>query len=163
MNFNFPKLPQEDYRNVPSQLVDSTMRVGKGFMADKPGTYTSGPESMGEAMAFAPTPLMAGSMGLKMGGKAAGAFGRALQGARKYIPMHSEDIADVSPALERYLTQDDINYYLGQRGMDENLIKTLAGHYIGRDILSMHKDNPRNIAQELLNRVILDRSSIPKL
>lgn len=162
MELNFPKLPQDDYRQIPIQLMDSTKRLGKGFMADKPGTYTSGPESIGEAMAFAPTPLMAGAIGLKAGGGATRAFGRALQGAKKYVPMHIEDIKEISPVLERYLTRGDINYYTGQRGADESLIKTLAEHYIGKDISKLSK-NSESIAQELLNRVLLDRGSIPKL
>lgn len=138
------------------EQVDTLGRVGKGYMADKPGTYLEGPESFGEALAYSPTPIMAGSVGAK-------AFGRALRGAKKYVPMHAMDIQDVSPALERYLTQDDPAYYImGQRASDEKLIKDLAGHYIGKDILQMLKNKPEDIALELRNRVMQDRTEIPR-
>jgi hypothetical protein len=161
MDFSAPQLQKtNDFMSVPLQYMQ---RVGKGFMADKPGTYSEGPEYLGESLAFAPTPLMAGSMALKGTGRAAQLFGNALKGARKYIPMHTEDIQDLSPVLERYMTKDDPMYYLTQRIADEKLIKDVAGHYIGKDILKMYEKAPQNIAQELLNRLISDRMSIPKV
>lgn len=85
------------------------------------------------------------------------------KGNFKYVRMHPEDIQAISPALERYMSNDTPSYWIGgQRAMDEQFIKDLAGHYIGKDILKTYKNSPQNIAQELMNRVFQDRKYIPQ-
>ena len=76
--------------------------------------------------------------------------------------MHPEDVAEMQPVLERYLGNDSLKYYQGLRNQDEQKIIANAGHYIGKEIIDKYSSQPVRIAQELLNRVMLDRNWIPK-
>lgn len=78
------------------------------------------------------------------------------------IPM--DEIKEISGPLERYLMNidDPVYHVFGRKAKDEAFIKDVAGHYIGKDILKRFKDNPKEVARELLNRVLLDRTEIPR-
>lgn len=91
------------------------------------------------------------------------AFGRNLRNSPTTKPMPMEDIEITSGILERYLLNaDDANYAIfGTKARDEAFLKDVAGHFVGKDILKQYKNDPRKVAQILLERVLLDRTHIP--
>lgn len=80
----------------------------------------------------------------------------------KFNAMHPEDIADATKAIENYhFNSGDLNYYMKQGVQDEAVIRRLAEHYIGKDLIKKYKNDTPNIAQELLNRVRYDQKKEP--
>lgn len=72
--------------------------------------------------------------------------------------MHPDDIQQAVQAISRRVFNgSNINYAIGQGTQDEKTIRDLAQHYIGKDIIQKYKSNTDPIAQELLNRVMVDQ------
>lgn len=96
----------------------------------------------------------------KVGAVAAKGLSRGLAAqSPKFAPMHPEDMTDAAKAIENFhFKSDDLSYYMNQGKQDESVIRRLAEHYIGKDLLKKYGNDTQNIAQELLNRIRLDQN-----
>jgi hypothetical protein len=76
----------------------------------------------------------------------------------RFAPMHPEDMSLAAQAIERFNNnKSSLEYATNQGVKDEALIRQLAKHYVGNDLLSKFKNNTGAIAQELLNRIRVDQ------
>lgn len=123
-------------------------------------------QSLGDSVANAtPTGAEAHAMPLALGilGKGSAKFGSALANAQKgfNIPVHPDDVKELSPIIERLLTHsDNPNYFINQLPQDHKVLGPVAEHYLP-GVTKALKNDPVQIAQALLNRIIIDRKAIP--
>lgn len=90
--------------------MQAIQQLGRGYMAEKPGTYNKGLEQTGEAMAYSPSPLILGSMALKMP--------KALQGAIKMLNPVKKVLPVIKKALPAGVSDWDmaVDVYRGAKG-----------------------------------------------
>lgn len=132
-------------------------QAAQGYMADFQPENPNQAFQVGQAAANSPTP--AGIIP-KLGRGMEGLMGLAA-GIAKFNPrkdaMLAEDVNEVMPVISRYMTsKQNPNYFMNELPKDESLLRQVAGAYIDNNFAA--KDPLDNVAQELLNRINVDRS-----
>lgn len=131
-------------------------QAAQGYMADVQPTNPNQAFQVGQAAAYSPSPMAfpkEAAFGLHgLAGLAAG-IGKFNP---KRSAMLSEDVKDLTPIIRRYMVnKNNLQYSIHQLPQDESILRQVAGNYIDNKFAT--KDPLENVAQELLNRINVER------
>lgn len=132
-------------------------QAAQGYMADVQPENPNQAFQAGQAAAYSPSPLA-------LPHEAAGGLHALLglaTGISKFNPrrdaMMADDVKDMLPVIQRYMTnKENPNYFVNDLPKDESVMRQVAGSYIDNRFAT--KSPLDNVAQELLNRINVDRS-----
>lgn len=135
-------------QKLQNQVADSPVgQTAQGYLSDFQPTNPNEFFQAGQALANGPTPAALPAKGFLA---LASAFN-----PRKSA-MLAEDVKELLPIIRRFMTsKNDINYGINKLPQDESVLRQVAGAYIDDKFAA--KDPLENVAQELLNRINVDR------